>query len=144
MERALDLNALAALHADTFETPRPWSQTELAGLLASYGVFLIEDEGPSMIMGRVVADEAELLTLAVAKTARGRGLGRRALAAYESHARDLGAHTSFLEVAVNNVAAISLYTSAHYTESGRRRAYYTQPDGSKIDALILSKPLKPA
>ncbi|WP_417241899.1 GNAT family N-acetyltransferase [Celeribacter sp.] len=144
MPQGLDLKALAALHAEAFETPRPWSQTELAGLLDSFGVFLIAADGPSMSMGRVIADDAELLTLAVAGTARGRGLGRAMLRAYEARALDMGARTSFLEVAADNHAAISLYRSEHYRESGLRRDYYTRPDGSKIDALVLSKLLRVA
>ncbi|WP_417271414.1 GNAT family N-acetyltransferase [Celeribacter sp.] len=144
MPHAPNLEALAALHADAFETPRPWSQTELAGLLSSYGVFLVESDGPSMAMGRVIADEAELLTLAVASQARGRGFGRAALRAYEAQAWNRGARTSFLEVAADNQTAISLYHSDCYSESGRRRAYYTRPDGSKIDAIVLTKRLKGA
>jgi [ribosomal protein S18]-alanine N-acetyltransferase len=54
----------------------------------------------------------------------------------------LGADTAFLEVAANNPVAISLYTSAGYRESGRRRGYYLPASGVAIDALVLKKPLK--
>lgn len=103
------------------------------------GVFLVTSDSPSFALGRYVAEEAELLTIAVSPEARGRGLGRDMLQAYEEDARQQGALTSFLEVAADNVTAISLYLSEGYSESGRRKAYYTAPDGSKIDALIFEK-----
>ncbi len=130
---------LADIHAASFETPRPWSETEFAGLLSMQGVFLVTGDGPSFALGRYVAEESELLTIAVSPEARGQGLGRRMLNAYDAAARTQGARASFLEVAADNVAAISLYLSEGYSESGRRKAYYTAPDGAKIDALIFEK-----
>lgn len=141
---ALSHADLAALHKACFTMPRPWSETEFAGLLSLKDVFLTIGEGPSFALGRVVAGEAELLTLAVAPSAQGRGLGRAALDAYESDARALGGEVSFLEVAEPNTTAITLYLSHGYTESGRRHAYYSGANGEKADALVLSKPLKRA
>nr|WP_319249179.1 GNAT family N-acetyltransferase [uncultured Celeribacter sp.] len=130
---------LAALHAVCFETPRPWSETEFAGLLSMPGVFLVTGPGPGFAMGRRVMDETELLTIAVHPDARGRGHGRALLSSYETAAYAAGGLTSFLEVAAGNTAAISLYLAEGYTESGRRRAYYTAPDSTKIDALVFTK-----
>lgn len=121
--------------------PRPWSETEFAGLLSMSDVFVICCAGPSLAMGRVVVGEAELLTLAVGPAAQGRGLGRAALQAYETESIARHAEVSFLEVAANNAAAIHLYLSHGYSESGKRRGYYNASDGTKIDALVLSKPL---
>ncbi|MBU2868785.1 GNAT family N-acetyltransferase [Pacificibacter marinus] len=135
---------LAALHKASFTLPRPWSETEFAGLLSMADVFLTCGDGPSFALGRVVAGEAELLTLAVDPNAQGRGLGRVALEAYEVEARRRGADISFLEVATTNTVAIKLYLSHGYAESGRRRAYYAAPDGTKIDAFVFSKPFERA
>ncbi|WP_246002300.1 GNAT family N-acetyltransferase [Pacificibacter maritimus] len=121
--------------------PRPWSETEFAGLLALSDVFCFYGAGPSFAMGRVVVGEAELLTLAVDPRAQGQGLGRTALQSYEDAAAARGAEVSFLEVAANNHTAIKLYMSHGYSESGTRRGYYTDADGAKVDALVLSKPL---
>jgi ribosomal-protein-alanine N-acetyltransferase len=141
---ALSHADLAALHKACFTMPRPWSETEFAGLLSLRDVFLILGDGPSFALGRVVAGEAELLTLAVDPSAQGRGFGRATLNAYESAARKLGGEVSFLEVADTNTTAITLYLSHGYAESGRRRAYYNGANGLKVDALVLSKPLKQA
>ena len=89
-----------------------------------------------MIVGRVIADEAELLTLVVGRAARRRGTGRTLLARFEAEARTRGAEEAFLEVAADNAAARGLYAGAAWYEAGRRRGYY-----KGIDALILRKTL---
>lgn len=133
-------DALAALHARCFETPRPWRTDEFASMLTSYGVFLHSTKA-GFILGREVAGEAELLTVAVDPAHQRQGVGRALLAEFETQAIQRGATEAFLEVACNNTAAIALYRTANYTESGKRPAYYTPPSGSKIDALTMRKPL---
>jgi ribosomal-protein-alanine N-acetyltransferase len=127
--------ALAVLHAEAFETP--WDTASLAALLASPGVFAVaEDDG--FILIRVVADEAEILTLAVRPSARRGGLGRRLVEAAVVRAAALGAARMFLEVAEDNVAARALYARTGFIEAGRRRGYYARADGSREDALLLA------
>ena len=137
-----DPATLAAIHAAAIATPRPWSADEIADLLASPGAFLLTEPG-GFLMGRVIADEAELLTVAVKPEARRRGLGARLVAAFLGEARTRGAATAFLEVAADNHAAHALYASAGFTKAGRRPGYYTTLDGKRIDALILTRPLPP-
>ncbi len=127
--------ALAVLHAEAFETP--WDADSLSALLASPGVFAIE-EPDGFILIRVVADEAEILTLAVRPSARRGGLGRRLVEAAVVRAAALGAERMFLEVAEDNAAARALYARTGFTEAGRRRGYYARPDGSREDALVLA------
>ncbi|MFN4101064.1 MAG: GNAT family N-acetyltransferase, partial [Pararhodobacter sp.] len=102
--------ALAALHARAFATPPPWSAAGFAGLLDSPLVFLTADaQGRAFALGRVVAGEAELLTLATDPAARRQGLARAQMAAFEREAQARGAVTAFLEVAEDNAAARALY-----------------------------------
>lgn len=131
---------MAALHALCFDVPRPWSEAEFASLITGTGVFTVGGDR-SLAMGRAIAGEAELLTLAVHPAARGQGYGRETLAAFERTALAFGAETAFLEVAANNAVAIALYTQAGYLESGRRRGYYNLPSHSPVDALVMNKPL---
>lgn len=133
-------DVLATLHARCFETPRPWSAAEFASLLGSKGVFL-QTNNAGFAMGREIAGEVELLTLAVDPALQRQGHGRRLLIMFEAEARNRGAQDAFLEVARNNTAGQALYLAAGYTESGRRPAYYTPPSGPKIDAILLRKPL---
>lgn len=92
-------------------------------------------------MGRVVADEAELLTVAIDPDHRRRGHGAALLQEYELSAAQRGARTSFLEVSAENVAAIALYQSAGYQQAGQRIEYYRRPDGSRCAAIVLRKEL---
>lgn len=131
---------LAAIHCAAFRDSRPWSAQEFASLLASDHCFLIHDD-QSFALGRAIADEAELLTLATAPAARRQGRARARLAAFEDMARARGATSAFLEVAADNMAAQALYARAGYAETARRKGYYARPDGPAVDALILRKPL---
>jgi ribosomal-protein-alanine N-acetyltransferase len=133
-------DGLAALHAKCFEMPRPWSADEFGQMLQSYGVFLQTCEA-GFVLGRAICDEVELLTIAIDPSCQRRGHGRALLTAFEQKSCALGAKVSFLEVAQNNTAARALYQAAGYRESGRRPDYYRTPDGKKIAALTLRKPL---
>ncbi|MGO4408474.1 MULTISPECIES: ribosomal protein S18-alanine N-acetyltransferase [unclassified Brevundimonas] len=128
-------DVLAAIHAEAFETP--WDAASLSALLAAPGVFAVE-EADGFILIRVVADEAEILTLAVRPAARRGGVGGRLVEAAVVRAAALGAERMFLEVAADNVAARALYARMGFAEAGRRRGYYARSDGSHEDALILA------
>lgn len=141
----MNSQALAEIHGACFTTPRAWSASEIEGLLEMPGAFLIEaPQSAGFLLGRAIAGEAEILTLAIAPNARRKGLARTLLADFETQACEREAQSAFLEVSAQNSAAIALYLGAGFCESGTRRNYYTAPDGSKIDALILSKPLNRA
>lgn len=133
--------ALAALHARCFITPRPWTEAEFAGFLADPLTFLLVEADAGLILGRAVAGEAELLTIAVVPEARGRGLGRKLVSRFLYQARLLGAEAAFLEVAEDNAPARTLYTRAGFAEAGRRRGYYHTPEGRSVDALVLRRVL---
>ena len=133
--------ALAALHARAFITPAPWEAASFAGLLADPLAFLLVEGDAGFLLGRAVAGEAELLTIAVAPEARRRGLGRRLVARFLYQARLRGADRAFLEVAADNAPAVALYESAGFAPAGQRRGYYLTPDGRRIDALVLTRDL---
>jgi len=133
--------ALAALHAESFVTPRPWSAAEFAALMGSPGVFLLTEGSAGFLMGRALAGEAELLTVAVAPTARRKGIGARLMVRFLEEAQHRGAERAFLEVAAGNDAARALYAAAGFAEAGRRRGYYRNPHGHAEDALVLARVL---
>ena len=131
---------LARIHAASFTTPRPWSAEEFADLLNDPTCTLIAGEmGFALI--RSIADEAELLTIAVAPEARRAGIGRVILGRALDAARQRGAARMFLEVAADNTAAIALYQTGGFAQAGRRRGYYRRPDGSRADALVMNRNL---
>ena len=120
---------------------RGWTRQDLAGLLASTGVagFLLTeatfDIGTAIC--RLVADEAELLTIAVDPDHRRRGAARRLLEAVIAHARDGGARTLFLEVGADNPGARTLYESLGFGMVGRRVGYYERKGRPDVDAFIM-------
>ncbi|MBN8290747.1 GNAT family N-acetyltransferase [Rhodobacter sp. NTK016B] len=131
---------LAALHARAFTTPAPWHASGFAALLDSPFVFLTADPGGhSFALGRVVAGEAELLTLATDPDRRRQGLARARLETFDAEARARGAESAFLEVAEDNAPARALYGACGWTAQGRRPGYYVAPTGQSVAALILCK-----
>lgn len=127
---------MAALHARCFVRPAPWTAAGLAAARDAPGAFLCTaPEG--FALGRAIAGEAELLTLAVAPEARRRGVGAALLAAFEAEAAARGAARAYLEVASDNPAAQALYTRAGWRHAGLRHGYY----GGGVDAVIMHKAL---
>jgi len=105
-------------------------------------VFVLVEGDAGFLVGRAVAGEAEVLTLAVAPEARRRGLGARLLSRFVYQARLRGAEAAFLEVAAGNAAAIWLYRAQGFTEAGRRREYFRHADGRGEDALVMRRVLR--
>ena len=132
---------LAALHARCFDAaPRPWTTQEFTDMLAAPGMVFVEDD-QGFALARLIASEAELLTIAVAPEGRRRGVGRGLLTECEAGAARAGATRMFLEVAKDNPAAVALYGSAGYTSAGYRKDYY-RSDGRRTSALVMAKPLQ--
>lgn len=131
---------MARLHAACFTTPRPWTEAEFAGLLAEPSVFALTRPG-AILLGRAIAGEAELLTLAVDPAARRQGLARALVQDFLAEARARAAESAFLEVAEANAPARALYAAAGFAQAGRRRGYYRLPGGGAEDALVLVRAL---
>ncbi len=123
---------MAAIHAAAFPAAERWSAEAFATQLALPGGFGLIEAAGGLVLLRVAADEAEVLTLAVAPEARRRGIGRALLEAAMAAVAQR-AVTLFLEVARSNLPARSLYAAAGFVEAGSRRGYY--PGGE--DALVL-------
>ncbi len=133
---AAEAPALAALHASAFPPEEAWSADALVLMLEMPGAYGFWQPGAGLVLARVAADEAEILTIGVAPAARRQGLGAVLLRAALTRALAQGASTMFLEVAADNIAALALYTGLGFTAAGRRRHYY----GQGRDALVLRWP----
>ncbi len=129
--------ALAAIHASAFPPASRWGADAMALQLSLPGAFGHIDPAGGLVLARVILDEAEILTLAVARECRGRGLGAGLMRQAMRTAAARGAATMVLEVAADNGPARALYARQAFLQVGRRRQYY--PGG--IDALILRAPL---
>jgi len=123
-----------------------WTRSQLAGILPMGGVVLTiasdvqsaKTIGFSLVRG--VADECELLLLAVRPEYHRQGIGRRLLDRFMEQARDDGVVRVHLEVRDGN-AAVQMYRDAGFEPVGRRRNYYHGDDGKRFDAITLAQNL---
>ncbi|MGH6726712.1 MAG: GNAT family N-acetyltransferase [Pseudolabrys sp.] len=138
-----DAAAIAALHGASFA--RGWSEQEVEGLLADRQVVAHRAmRGPIMagfIMSRQAADEAEILSVAVERAWRGRGLARKLLTLHLRRLAGLAVRAVFLEVGEHNASAIRLYQRAGFREISRRPNYYPAAGGNPAAALVLRRDL---
>lgn len=140
-------HAIAKLHASLFD--EAWTHDSIKGLLADPGAtaFIATYENPSSIVGfilsRIVADEAEILSLGVAEDFQCSGIGGRLVEAVTRIMQRIDVNNIYLEVAVDNAAAVHLYQELGFAEVGRRKAYYQRPGAGPADALTLSKKINP-
>jgi ribosomal-protein-alanine N-acetyltransferase len=130
---------VAALQAACSE--ESWGQDFVSRLLATPGAAaLLASDASAQPVGYVLVraggGEAEVLSLGVLAAARRRGIGRRLMAAAAAQAVLLGAESLFLEVALDNDAALALYQGLGFRAVGLRSGYYQRADGA-VDAKIL-------
>jgi ribosomal-protein-alanine N-acetyltransferase len=136
---------LARLHASLFDPP--WSAADFTSLLSHPGSTAFQarlgtpPQTAGFVLGQLAAEEAEILTLGVAKSCQRRGVGRRLVEALYRAARRAEARRLFLEVAADNDAALGLYKGIGFAEVGRRKGYYERPGAPAQDALTLALPL---
>ena len=128
-----DCKAMEAIHATAFSARDAWSRDVFSLQLTMPGIVALLYPLKGLLVARVVADEAEILTLAVTPTARRRGVATALLNAAAHQVAAMGARAFFLEVSVRNDAARSLYARAGFQEKGRRAQYYSD----RSDALVL-------
>lgn len=132
---------MAALHAACFPD-RPWSAHEFTTLLKQNTVlFAADPERRGFILLRTVAEEAEILTLAVSPAARRKGVARNLVANMFTTCAAQGCTDIFLEVAADNTAAIGLYAGLGFDEVGRRPGYYGRTSAPSADAIIMRRRL---
>lgn len=117
-----------------------WTRSQCAGILPMAGVKLTiarDSRRPvAFSLMRIVADEAELLLIAVDPAEQGKGIGGILLDHFVETGSAFGASRLHLEVRDGNPAVV-LYEKAGFVAAGRRRGYYRGPEGKHYDALTL-------
>jgi ribosomal-protein-alanine N-acetyltransferase len=138
-----DAPRLAQLHGASFH--RGWGEGEFESMLSERNTLVHRLRLGRKIIGfavsRMAADEAEILSIAVAGSHRGRGLSRNLLLTHLGHLAARGVRTVFLEVDENNRPARRLYERAGFGVAGRRERYYRQPGGEPLNALLMRRDL---
>jgi ribosomal-protein-alanine N-acetyltransferase len=140
---ARDAGAIGGLHAASFR--HGWSEQEVEALLIDRAVIAHRVTFRGRLLGfiisRMAADEAEILSVAVAARAQGRGFARALLNLHLGRLAGLSVRAVFLEVDENNTPAIRLYDRAGFREVARRPNYYTGDNGKPSTALVLRRGL---
>lgn len=124
---------LENLHKACFPN-KPWTASDFADLKKSGCDIIASQNG--FVVWRVVADEAEIITIGVHPDTRKSGIASAMLAIIENDIKKRGGKKIFLEVAENNEPARKLYEANGYKKIGIRPKYY---DG--IDAILMEKAL---
>jgi ribosomal-protein-alanine N-acetyltransferase len=140
--READLDEVMAIERDAFSDP--WSRGSFRHLFDHlFGHFTVAEElGTGRVLGYVVAwfvvEDGEIANLAVAPSARRRGIGARLLEDVLASAAARGCHDVYLEVRESNRHARVLYETHGFEVVRRRVRYYQRPTE---DALVMRRTL---
>lgn len=138
-----DAPRLSQLHRASFH--RGWGADELEQILIERNALAhrlrLGGSTIGFIVSRTAADEAEILSVAVATKYRGRGFSRDLLRTHLGHLAGHGLKTVFLEVEENNRPARALYERAGFRVVGRRDRYYKEAGGEQLNAVVMRRDL---
>jgi len=136
-------DALSMLHHACFPED-PWSSlaiVEIMRIAGCFGRIAWADEMPAgFALAIDLREECEILTLGVLSERRREGIGSALLDSVCFEGRVRGAKCIVLEAAVDNSAALALYSARGFMPVGHRRSYYRQASRC-IDALVLRRTL---
>jgi [ribosomal protein S18]-alanine N-acetyltransferase len=131
-----DVESIRKLLSRTPEAARWYEDDFLSAFQRNFNLRIAEEGGCvcGLVAFRVMADEAEILNLAVDSSRRRRGLGSLLVEHVIAACKSEGATRVFLEVRDSNRVARDFYARMGFAEAGRRRQYYRHP---VEDALVL-------
>ena len=136
-----DLESIESIEQASFSDP--WSKADFREVSRSpHCIFLAGEAGAEIVgyaIAMFVADESEILNIAVGQSHRGKGFGGALLDGILEQLRERNVESVFLEVRESNDRAKDLYHSRGFTAVSKRKKYYRNP---VEDALILRLALK--
>jgi ribosomal-protein-alanine N-acetyltransferase len=141
-----DLPDVMIAMGDAFdpEYGEAWTEAQCAGIMGLPGTWLLiaraDDDPAGFALLRTIADETELLLIAVRKRYRRQGIGRALIEQAIADSTEDGVETLHLEVRDGNPAA-ELYRSVGFVQVGVRRDYYRGRSGKVFDALTFKRRL---
>jgi [ribosomal protein S18]-alanine N-acetyltransferase len=137
--RPPDASTIAEILRDSAEAAQ-WPPESYANLANSPGGVFLVGEANAHVVGfvaaRQVADEAEILNIAVHGDFRRKGIASALLVAALDKFRRSAIVRVFLELRESNLPARALYDRHGFLPSGRRKSYYRHP---AEDALCMEK-----
>ena len=132
---------MAQLHRAEPTGQRAWSEAEFSAMLSANNALSVTCDA-GFAVGQVIMDEAELFLIMIKPEHRKQGVGHRILTTFEQQAFQNAVRRIILEVADTNEAARALYSANGYQPIAVRKNYYTFPNGSHADAIVMEKDLQ--
>ena len=136
-----DLPAIHDINQKSFS--QAWSyqaiQDEFNNNFAYYLVAKTKDQVVGFIGAWLVLDEVQITNIAVDPSLRRRGIAKALLQQFIETMKTHQMAVIYLEVRVSNLAAIGLYESFGFTNTGRRKRFYSDGEDAFIMALSISK-----
>jgi len=140
--RPADVGAVVVISGESPESAN-WSKESYLKLVEENGsiALVIEAAGniTAFLVGKRAADQAEIFNLAVKGEHRRKGMGTAILSAALKEFALENVKSVYLEARESNTNAIAFYEKCGFTKTGRRNAYYRDPDEA---ALTMVKELK--
>jgi [ribosomal protein S18]-alanine N-acetyltransferase len=140
--RRMSASDAYAAHSMLKESPEAsiWSAESLLELVSQGLAWAAEQDGgvAGILIGRVAADEFEILNLAVGKAFRRQGIATQLVSFALEYARRAGARRTYLEVRASNAGGIAFYKRMGFRDGGRRPNYYREPIEDAV-LLVLHK-----
>jgi len=138
-----DLDAIMTIEHAVFPADAWPAETMRSELASRHGRYLVALDGENAIVGyaglRVVGDQGDIQTIAVAPAARRLGIARAMLGELLGEADRRRAADVFLEVRADNPGAIALYESLGFARLAVRPRYYpgASPADPPVDAVVM-------
>lgn len=124
-------DTICGIDAQCFKKPWTWESMvfEISHPLSVSAVVWRDGRVVGFAVGRVIADEAELMKIATLEKYRRQGIASEMMTELLEKMRKKGAITCYLEAASHNAAAIRLYESFGFEKVYVRELYYGDDDG---------------
>jgi len=150
--RTDDCEAIAAIEAQTFNTALDYRRLltfmkmrAFCGFVDDTNILNTADKRNNKdmsgnlvgyLLSTIIMDEAEILSIAVSADHQKCGFGKGLLGYFLAYIATQDVKTVLLEVAADNVSALTLYHRHGFAEFGRRPSYYKRSDGY-CDAIMM-------
>ncbi len=134
---------LSEIHFSVFENlaEQAWSKKEFQDLFSIKGtqayVICLKSNPIGFALLREVAKEVEIITFCILPNWGNNGYATLLLEWIINKLQLQSFKQLFLEVRENNVVAIKLYEKCDFKQVGRRKGYYDNHQGGKLDALVM-------
>jgi ribosomal-protein-alanine N-acetyltransferase len=91
------------------------------------------------IIGQIAADESEILTIGVDPERQRHGVGKLLVQGLMRAVQRAEVRRMFLDVATDNMPALTLYSKMGFVPAGVRTAYYQRPGAPPVDAVTMAR-----